>query len=198
MKRKPAKLLWLATAAALLGGILFHERLFALLGNYLVQTDPPAKSDVVFVLAGDSYGNRVLKGAELVRQGYAPKVMVSGPSGSYGAHECDLAIPFAVKAGYPESYFLHFEHDGRSTQEEAEFAAAEFHKRGYTRVLVVTSDYHTRRSRRVFHAAAPGIQITVVAAPDKYFTADNWWHNREARKTFLVEWEKTVAYWIGL
>jgi uncharacterized SAM-binding protein YcdF (DUF218 family) len=176
----------------------FHERLFAALGSYLVKSDAPAKADVVFVLAGDSYGNRVLKGAELVREGYAPKVMVSGPAGYYGLHECELAIPFAVKAGYPESYFLHFEHEAHSTKEESDFAMAEFHKRGYKKVLVVTSDFHTRRSARVFRAAAKGIDVIVVAAPDQYFTPGNWWNNREGRKTFLVEWEKTVAYWFGI
>jgi hypothetical protein len=38
----------------------------------------------------------------------------------------------------------------------------------------------------------------VIAAPDKYFSASNWWHNREGRKTFLVEWEKTVAARLGM
>ena len=39
--------------------------------------------------------------AELVKQGYVPKVLVSGPDMLYGFYECDLAIPFAVKRGYP-------------------------------------------------------------------------------------------------
>jgi uncharacterized SAM-binding protein YcdF (DUF218 family) len=176
----------------------FHERLFAALGSYLEKTDPPSPADVIFVLAGDSNGNRILKAAELVRQGYAPQVMVSGPGENYGLYECDLAIPFAVKAGYPESYFLHFEHHAHSTQEEVGFAIQEFHKNGYKKILVVTSDYHTRRSGRVFRGAAPDLQFVVVAAPDKYFSPGNWWHNREGRKTFLVEWEKTVAYWFGI
>jgi hypothetical protein len=38
----------------------------------------------------------------------------------------------------------------------------------------------------------------MVAAPDEYFSADGWWKDREARKTFLVEWMKTVATWLGM
>jgi uncharacterized SAM-binding protein YcdF (DUF218 family) len=190
--------LGVALLAVLLVATLFHERLFAALGSYLVESDSLSSADVVFVLAGDTNGNRVLKGGELVRQGYASKAMVSGPGGLYGLHECDLAIPYAVKAGYPEGYFEHFEHEARSTQEEADAAIAEFHRRGYKKVLLVTSDYHTRRAARTFRAGAKGIEVVVIAAPDMYFTPGNWWNNREGRKTFLVEWEKTVANWFGV
>jgi len=66
---------------------------------------------------------------------------VSGPAGFYGYHECDLAIPYAEKAGYPESYFLHFEHNATSTQEEATVVTAELRRLGAKRVLLVTSDF---------------------------------------------------------
>ena len=98
-------------------------------------------------------------------------MLVSGPSGIYGYHECDLAIPFAVKAGYPESYFVHFENDARSTQEEARDAVARLRQLGAHKVLLVTSDYHTRRAGKIFRAAAPDLQFIVIAAPDASFTA---------------------------
>ncbi len=61
---------------------------------------------MIVVLAGDFSGNRILTAGDLVRRGFAPKALVSGPSGEYGLHETDLAIPFAVRHGYPESYFI--------------------------------------------------------------------------------------------
>jgi uncharacterized SAM-binding protein YcdF (DUF218 family) len=192
--RKLALVLTLLVLAVL----FFHSQIFAGLGAYLVHEDKPQQADFAFVLAGDFYGNRVVRAGELVRQGYVPKVIVSGPSGNYGLYECDLAIPFAVRAGYPESYFLHFEHEAHSTQEESVNAVAELKKLGAKRVLLVTSDYHTRRSARIFRAAAPDVEFTVVAAPDKFFSPSGWWHNREGRKTFLTEWEKTVANWFGV
>ncbi len=60
------------------------------------------------MLAGDGYGHRILRAAELVRQGLAPTVLVSGPEGLYGYYESELAIPFAVERGYPRSWFLPF------------------------------------------------------------------------------------------
>src|SRR5579864_44790 len=113
------RILAVVLVAAAVLALVFHNSLLAALGSYLVKADAPEKADIALVLAGDGGGNRILAAARLVRQGYISRVLVSGPSGIYGYHECDLAIPFAVKAGYPESYFLHLENDARSTKEEA-------------------------------------------------------------------------------
>lgn len=181
--------------AAVLCAILFHAQLLTALGSYLDKSGPPEKADVVLVLAGDASGNRILRAAELVRQGYAPRVLVSGPAGTYGSYECDLAIPFAVKAGYPESEFVRFPNHALSTRDEAQASAEELHSLGAHRVLLVTSLYHTRRAGGMFRATAPDLTFIVVSAPDVYFTPDGWWHNREARKIFLYEWMKTIAGW---
>lgn len=175
-----------------------REPLLGAMGSYLVQAEQPRKADIVLVLAGDGTGNRILKAAELVRQGYAPKVFVSGPDGNYGLHECDLEIPFAVRAGYPESYFVHFENTARSTREEAQQAAAELRRMGMHRVLLVTSDYHTRRSKRLYKLEAPDLEVIVVAAPDVSFTAHGWWKNRQGQKTAFYEWLKTVTSWFNI
>jgi uncharacterized SAM-binding protein YcdF (DUF218 family) len=177
----------------LLIAFLFRTPILTSLGLYLDRSGPPQSADAIFVLAGDASGNRILKGAELARQGFAPQVVVSGPEGNYGYYECDLAIPFAVKAGYPESYFVRFPNHALSTEEEAAAAAVELRSLGAHRVLLVTSVYHTRRAGADFRAAAPDLTFFVVAAPDVYFTPNGWWHNRQARKTFLNEWLKTGA-----
>ena len=66
---------------------------------------------------------------------------------------------------------------------------------GVKRVLVVTSNYHTRRAGKIFHRAMPGLTVLMVAAPDENFKPNGWWRNREARKTFVLEWEKTISEW---
>jgi hypothetical protein len=65
-------------------------------------------------------------------------------------------------------------------------------------VLLVTSDYHTRRAGGVFHRAAPDLEFLVVAAPDIDFSAQGWWRTRQGRKVALYEWMKTVADWFGI
>lgn len=177
---------------------VFHTAILSALGAYLIKADAPQKADVAVVLAGDSWGHRILTGAQLVRDGYVPKVIVSGPDGAYGNHECELAIAFAVKRGYPESYFIHSEHSARSTQAEAEALLPEIRRQGYKRIIVVTSNYHTRRAGNIFRALAPDLTILMVPASDENFTPGGWWHNREAEKIFLNEWEKTFANWLGI
>jgi uncharacterized SAM-binding protein YcdF (DUF218 family) len=186
----------LIAAVAVVLLVVFHTAVLAALGNFLVKAGPPEKADVIVVLAGDGFGHRILAAGDLIKQGYAPKALISGPDGNYGVFECDLAIPFAVKAGDPESYFMHLEHHARSTSAEAQVVVAKLREMGVKRVLLVTSNFHTRRSGKIFHRAAPDLDFIVVAAPDEFFNPDSWWHDREASKTFAYEWMKTVAEWM--
>lgn len=180
-------------AVVLLIGLVFRAPILTGLARYLDQSGPPQPADAIFVFAGDFWGNRILKGAELAREGFAPRVVVSGPEGTYGYYECDLAIPFAERAGYPASYFIRFPNHAHSTEEEVAAAAVELRSLGVHRVILLTSLYHTRRAGADFRAAAPDLTAYMVSAPDKYFTANGWWHSREGRKIFLIEWLKTGA-----
>ncbi len=193
-----ARNLAFAAGVLILIALVFHNVVLSGLGNFLVKAEPPEKADIALVLAGDSEGNRILTAAQLVRSGFVPKVAVSGPSGIYGYHECDLAIPFAEKAGYPESYFIHLENDARSTKEEAAATIARLRELGAHKILLVTSNYHTRRAGKIFRAAAPDLEFVVVAAPDPDFTTSGWWHNRQGEKTAFIEWIKTVTEPFGI
>lgn len=175
-----------------------HVWWLAALGRLLVRDEGPQRADMAVVLAGDFSGNRVVRAAELVQQGYVPKVLVSGPHIVYGGYECDLEIPFAVKQGYPENWFIRAPNEGLSTREEAVALLEDLKRLGVHRFLLVTSDYHTARAARIYRAAANGFDMRVVAAPDKYFRADSWWHDREGRKIFVIEWMKTVANLFGM
>lgn len=196
--KRAFRILALVVIAIVFLGFVFHNAVLAALGSYLVRAEAPQKADIALVLAGDSAGNRILTAAQLVRRGYVTRVLVSGPSGVYGFHECDLAIPFAVKAGYPESYFVHFENDARSTQQEARDAIERLHQMGAHKILLVTSDYHTRRAGGIYRSAAPDLQFIVIAAPDKEFSPDGWWHTRDGKKTAFNEWVKTVTEPFGI
>lgn len=175
-----------------------HALWLGALGKFLIAADQPAPADLAVVLAGDGYGHRILKAAELVREGYVPRVLVSGPAGYYGSHESDLAVTLAVKRGYPEDYFLKFPHEAHSTREETQVVAPELRRLGVHNILLVTSDYHTRRAGRIFRAGAPGIGVRVIAAPDEYYRWDHWWQDRDARKIFLLEWMKTFSSFAGM
>ena len=179
-------------------GFATYPYWFTALGEYLVQSENPVPADTIVVLAGDFTGNRVVLAGKLVKAGFAPNALVSGPAGMYGLYECDLEIPYAVREGYPASYFVRFPNESKSTTSEAEAIIPQLRKLHVHRIDLVTSTFHTRRAGRIFRSLAPDIETHVVAAPDVYFTPDGWWKNREARKTFLLEWIKTVASWFSI
>ena len=202
LRRSRTKISLLALAILLAAGVLARSLWLPALGYALVHDDGPAKADLVVVLGGDYYGRRILKGAELVRQGYAPAALVSGAAGFYGAYECDLAIPFAVRHGYPPEYFIPFPNQALSTREEASLALPELRRRNVRSFLLVTSDYHTARAARLYRAASRaaggGPVMRVVAAPDEFFRPDSWWRSRQAQKTVFAEWCKTIASAFGI
>ena len=181
----------------LLAGWIFRERLLNACFDTLVAAEKPAHADMIVVLAGDGNGLRILTAAQLVRDGYAPVALISGPDGYYETSECDIAIPFAMKRGYPEAYFRHFHAHNKSTEEEARDIIAELRKQNVKSILVVTSGYHTRRSGRYYNHI-PGIEGRMIAAPDKYAEHGTWWKEREGRKTIFFEWSKTIATVLGL
>jgi len=171
------------------------------LGAALIRDEGPAKADAAVVLAGDPYGQRITRAAELVRQGYTGKVIVSGPS-YYGIHECDAAIQYAVREGYPVEWFIALPNDALSTREEAQVVLDELQRRGMRSFLLVTSDYHTARAGRIYRSTMKkrggGPDMRLVAAPDKWFRPDGWWKSREGLKIAFMEWSKTLATAVGV
>jgi uncharacterized SAM-binding protein YcdF (DUF218 family) len=167
-------------------------------GRFLVHVDPPEKADIAVVLGGDVYGLRILRAAQLVRDGYVPKVLVSGPP-LLDIHECDFTIAYAVRQGNPAGWFECFPNRTSSTREEARVIVNELQRRQVRRFLLITSDYHTARARRLYLATIPGtgLDFRTVASSDQYFRAESWWKDRESEKVVFFEWSKTIATALG-
>jgi uncharacterized SAM-binding protein YcdF (DUF218 family) len=152
----------------------------------------------MFVLAGDTWGQRILRAGELYRAGMAPKVFVSGPEGNYGYTEDELAIGFARKRGFTDVPFTGIPNHGRSTLSEAKEVLPVLRAAGCRSVLVVTSDFHTRRAGRILRREWPDLAVRMAAAPTRDYDVERWWTTRDWQKTFFFEWSKTVADWMGL
>lgn len=172
------------------------------IGKALIHNDGPAKADIAVVLAGDMYGHRVLKGADLVRKGFVPVVLVSGPGPNYGMYESDLAIAFAVSKGNPQAWFIPLPSAALSTRDEAALIVPELQRRNVHSFLLVTSDFHTARARRIWRETSrrlgANLDMRTVAAPDEFFRAGSWWRFRQAQKIVFIEWSKTIATVFGM
>lgn len=166
------------------------------MGEALVRNDPPEKADVVVSLAGDDQGYRVVTAGQLVKDGWAPYALISGTP-LFLTNEAEMAVAYAVAHGYPRSSFQTFERDVVATRDETSAIAEYLKSKGVHTMLLVTSNYHTRRATRLMQQAAPSFRIRTVAAPDKYFAPDRWWKTRGGQRTFLLEWLKTFSAWAG-
>lgn len=182
---------------ALLVGVLSIPLWIGRLGRALIHDDGPAPADAVLVLAGDYTGRRIRKGTELLKAGHVPIVFVSGPSEHFGQTEDELAIAFMVRQGAQREWYVGLPSDAGSTIDEARFLLPVIRQRGVKKLIVVTSDYHTARARRIFQRYASGLEIRTVAAPDIDYVPDAWWSTRPSRKVFLLEVTKTLADWAG-
>jgi uncharacterized SAM-binding protein YcdF (DUF218 family) len=176
--------------------LVFHTQILEALGSSLVKNDPPEKADAIVALAGDDDGYRILTAGQLVRDGWAPYALISGTPYLLSNH-AEMAIEFAAAHGYPRAYFRPFERPMVATRDETKDIAQLLKQQSVHKILLVTSNYHTRRATFLMHRAAPSLQIRTVAAPDKYFTPDGWWKNRGGQRTLLLEWSKTLSAWVG-
>ena len=196
--RRRTGLLVAVSAAVILLFAFTYPIWLTWLADFLVKSDQPFPADAIVVLGGDRTGNRIVKAAELAKQGYASRVIVNGVDNLYGMHECDLAIAYAVRQGYDRALFLPMHGHPLSTVAEAREDIAELRREGAKKYILVTSDFHTRRAGNIFRKAAPDLQMRVVAAFNPYFRTRGWWRDREAQKMVFEEWSKTVGTALGI
>jgi hypothetical protein len=161
--------------------------------RYLI-VDEPRKSDVILVLAGETE-RRPARAQELLRQGYGAKLILDVPVNPrfYGASQQELAQRF-IEA-LPEAKQMSVcPITGLSTQEESRDAARCLGASGVHSILIVTSDFHTRRALSIFRRELPGYDLSVAAATDSRQFGMNWWTNRQWAKVNLEEWMR-LTWW---
>jgi DUF218 domain len=188
--RRPSKLLiWLAFAALVV--------LFGLLAGRLLVRDSPQKSDVIVVLAGDSFDERYTRGMALLRAGYGQHLFIDINSEYhyFGRREIDYATEFLARdAGDMRPFVSVCPFADDSTVGESRYVATCLKPLHPHKVLLVTSDFHSARALSVFKNRLPQYEWSVAAARDPDMFGVRWWQRREWAKTTLLEWMK-VTWW---
>lgn len=189
-RRVPSKLVvWLAFAALLL--------VFALLAGRLLVRDAPQKSDVIVVLAGDSFDERYDRGLGLLRAGYGQHMFIDVNSEHhlFGRRMTDYAAEFLGRdTGDIRSLVSVCPFSEDSTVTESRYVASCLAPLHPHKVLLVTSDFHSVRALSVFKSRLPQYEWSVAAATDPDMFGLKWWQRREWAKTTFLEWLK-VAWW---
>lgn len=157
-----------------------------------VAADKLKKADVIVPLRGapEEERARLAKAAELVRQGYARTLLVSvSAKPLYGRSARSLIETYLEKQGFPTKQLKFCEHAADSTMEEARALLACFRQSGVKEALIVTSEYHSRRARFLFHHTLKGSGIVTRVHPvyNREYWDPYWWRQRRWAKTFLIE-----------
>jgi vancomycin permeability regulator SanA len=162
-------------------------------GHFLV-VDEPEKSDAIVVLAGDTRV-RPAHALELMRKGMAPHVFLDAETRDviYDQRLTEIAQRYVDGLGEANRVSV-CPIEGFSTLAESDDARRCLQSLAPHRVLIVTSDFHTRRALMIFRHHLPQYQFTVAAASNPLQFGQAWWTNREWAKTTFDEWLK-MLWW---
>ena len=163
-----------------------------------IVEDPLDKADAIIVLSDDNFfADRATRAAELFRQGLAPVIVASGRRLRPSATIAELMEHDLIERGVPKDRIVRAVHDADGTQEEAEALRRVVQQKKWRSLIVVTSNYHTRRARYIFGKIfAPEVAIRVASARDGDFDPDRWWEKRKSVKELTREFAgMIVALW---
>jgi uncharacterized SAM-binding protein YcdF (DUF218 family) len=177
---------------------LARHPLMRFLGEEWIVEDPPEHADAIIVLSDDNYyADRAAHAADLYRHGMAPYIIASGRKLRPYAGVAELMEHDLVERAVPKDKILRISHQAQNTREEAQVLRQQVIDRKWRSVIIVTSNYHTRRARYIFtHVFPSTVAVRVSGAKDGDFDPDSWWERRISVKKLVTEVTgMVVAIW---
>lgn len=160
----------------------------------LIERDAPGAADAMIVLAGDHRGGRVDFAARLWSEGH----VASGPflvSGGqlYGETTwAEVMRARAISRGVPADR-VRIQDRSTTTAEDARFSAEVLKLPRGSRVLLVTSPWHSERAAEHFREAfGEGVEVLSCPSPER---EGDWWNDPEDARDLGMELLKRV--WWG-
>jgi uncharacterized SAM-binding protein YcdF (DUF218 family) len=170
-------------------------------GCWLDVGRPPKAADYALLLGGGE-NTRPFVMAALYKAGFVQKIMVAEDAAL--PQNVDAILPpyheinrnVLVKRGVPSADFAFLPATAESTYDEALALAAFLKDKPEARVLIVTDDYHSRRSRWVFDRALgrQADRVTFVSAPSIDSSPGGWWRDEASFVAIAIEFPKFAFY----
>ena len=190
--------------ACLLLLIIFHSQLLTLYAGLYVVSNATPGADAIICLSGD----RETRNPECLRlwkDGYAKRLFVTAEKPKNKEfNQLELShLQFAQAVTKRMQLDAVWEvlpslTDGAtSTFDEAADALAMAQKEGWGRIILVTDEFHTRRSLLAFQKVFEGssIEVEIAGAPNEVFGVDDWW---KSDRGILAYFGETIKYPIYL
>ncbi|MBI4460295.1 MAG: YdcF family protein [Acidobacteria bacterium] len=162
------------------------------LARQYVVSDALEPADAVIPLRGSAEEERLRleEAAELVRKRFAPTLLVSVVSRPYyGQPVRKLIEGYLEEKEIPSQQLRFCENNADYTAEEARMLLACLRELEAKKVIIVTSEYHTRRTRFLFRRVLgrTGIRVFVHPVYNSQYWDTHWWRRRRWTKTFVTE-----------
>jgi hypothetical protein len=170
---------------------------FAADAGRLLVVDAPQLSDVILVLAGET-DRRPQRALQLLDQGYGRRLVIDVPAAARVYDFTQLQLAEKYIAGLPQAASVRIcPIVGLSTRDEARDAEKCLAGEEGSRILIVTSEFHTRRSLSIFRHEVQGKSFSVAAARDETQFGTRWWTHRQWAKTCVDEWLR-LLWWTAV
>ncbi len=163
-----------------------------LIGRYLSPSDILTQADAIVVVSGDS--DRMRHAIDLYKQGYAPKLILSGAARD-GLTSNALAMYIeASRSGVPNEAII-TEEKAYNTYENAIYTKEIVLSQGMKNLILVSSPYHQRRVYETFKSVFKGTSIQLQNSPSSYsnWKTNNWWVSE--RESHLTQEEALKILW---
>jgi hypothetical protein len=165
-------------------------------GQWLV-VDEPRPSDVLLVLAGGT-DRRSARALQLLEQGFGRRVVIDVPSAAtvFTFSQVELAKKYAESLPQASAISI-CPIEGLSSRDETRDAEKCLADKNAGSVLLVTSDFHTRRALSIFRHELHARSFSVAASYDDTQFGRKWWTHRQWAKTTVDEWMKWL-WWTAV
>ena len=182
---------------ALAGTLLLAPFAVRAVGTWLVVDEPLQASRAVVVFGG-APPFRAMEAAALYKQGWAPELwLTTGRQRADDEARLDIERPpehhynvrVVERLGVPASAIRVLAEPAANTAEEVGVIAQRLQAAGGGTVILVTSQYHTRRVRFLWRrVATPGLEARVHYAREEPVDPQRWWSNSTEVIAVAREW----------
>lgn len=197
-------LLYLCIPVALLAaGIRYYPSLLTAYAEFFSVANGTRGADAIIVLSG-GIATRLPRAIALYKDGYASRILFTEtrrPNKTVKkiiCNEKDNAEAILLFFNVQQSVTIipSLKGGATSTFDEAYDTLTYSVKNHFRRIIIVTDNYHTRRSLYAFEKVFKGAPITVevMGASNDIFNASNWWRTDRGIEAYFLEPLKYIVY----
>jgi len=190
--------------------VIFTGTILQTMGGLVVVDEKPPYSDAVVVLnTSVEYYPRLIQAADIYQHGLVRNVVINGNRKTDNLRELEAkgfkkccpwytnSVRILTMFGVPEDKIIWISaEDAYDTVSEADTVGKEMIRRNFTKIIITTSKYHTRRAKFIWKKMYENqLTMFMVSAKTDPYDPDNWWKDGRQIRWVLAEYGAWIFYW---